>query len=295
MTVARRRTLIASAASLCAARRAAAGAGSADPHPDSCRPPRVARTGVRAGLRGTGYVPVLNVDVEMRFADSEPSGSPCSPTGSSASASTCSSRDRRSARRAAKARPRRPRSLFSGSSDPVAGGLVTNLARPAATSLACRSRHDDGVTRVVRAARRGRSGATHYALIWSPTNAAATMFVREIRRRASARVAPRGHEAPDLRSARPRSMRSRRAARRRHHRGKARSRRRSDRARRVRRGEAPPGHVLRGGLRRRWRTDVVRAELRGRVPARNLYVDRILKRRAAGDLAVEQPTAFDWS
>jgi len=201
VTAARRRTLlIAGAASLAVPRFA---------RPQARKPPRVGLLSPTApgardeaflqGMREHGYVPGANVDVEMRFAD-----------GKAERLSALADELVRlridvlvagstiggiAAKRATATIP----IVFAGSSDPVAGGLVTNLARPGGNVTGVSLALGDGVAgKWLELLAEVVPGATHYALIWSPTNAAATMFVREIRAAAAVRNAHlEAHEAPD--------------------------------------------------------------------------------------------------
>ena len=140
-------------------------------------------------LREHGYVPGANVDVEMRFADGMPERLPVLAdelvrlgvdvlvAGSTIGGIA--------AKRATATIP----IVFAGSSDPVAGGLVTHLARPGGNVTGVSLALGDGVAgKWLELLAEVVPGATHYALIWSPTNAAATMFVREIRTVAAANV-----------------------------------------------------------------------------------------------------------
>ena len=151
------------------------------------------------GLRDLGYVPGVNVDVEMRFADGRPERLPALAdelvrlgvdvlvAGSTIGA--------QAAKRATSTIP----IVFAGSSDPVAGRLVTNLARPGGNVTGVSLALGDGVAgKWLELLAEVVPGATHYALIWSSSNAAATMFVREIRAAAAARALRlEAHEAPD--------------------------------------------------------------------------------------------------
>ena len=71
--------------------------------------------------------------------------------------------------------------VFAGSSDPVAGGIVTNLARPegnvTGTSLAVGERFAGKWLELLREA---APRASHVAVLWSPSNPAAARFVEEI-------------------------------------------------------------------------------------------------------------------
>lgn len=201
MAVARRRTLlIAGAASLALPRLA---------RPQPHRRPRVGLLSPTArgardeafvqGLREHGYVPGANVDVEMRFADGMSERLPLLAgelvrlgvdvlvAGSTIGGIA--------AKRATATIP----IVFAGSSDPVAGGLVSNLARPGGNVTGVSLALGDGVAgKWLELLAEVVPGAAHYALVWSPTNAAATMFVREIRAASAARgLRLDAHEAPD--------------------------------------------------------------------------------------------------
>lgn len=84
----------------------------------------------RQGLRALGYVEGRNVVIEMRFADGRPERLPgliaeviTPPVDVLVVGATIGAR-------AAKSSGAGIPIVFAGSSDPVAGGIVTNLARP---------------------------------------------------------------------------------------------------------------------------------------------------------------------
>jgi len=136
---------------------------------------------VRA-LRDLGYVDGTNVRIEMRYAEGQPERLPklvdemvrlnvdVLVVGSTIGA--------RAAKKATTSIP----VVFAGSSDPVAGGIVTNLARPegniTGTSLAIGERF---AGKWVELLKEIAPRITHVAAIWSSSNASATRFVNALR------------------------------------------------------------------------------------------------------------------
>lgn len=133
------------------------------------------------GMRELGYVPGANVEVEMRFAEGKPERLPgfvdelirlrvdVLVAGSTIGAAA--------AKRATASIP----IVFAGSSDPVAGGLVTNLARPGGNVTGVSLALGDGVAgKWLELLREVAPRVEQVAVLWSSSNTAATMFVREL-------------------------------------------------------------------------------------------------------------------
>ncbi len=139
------------------------------------------------GLRELGYVEGRNVHIEMRFADGRPDRLPglveemirlrvdVLVVGATIGA--------RAAKNATTTIP----IVFAASSDPVAGGIVTNLARPegniTGTSLA---QSDDFAAKYLELLKQAAPNVSHFAVLWSSANPAATRFVRDLQ--AAARI-----------------------------------------------------------------------------------------------------------
>lgn len=139
------------------------------------------------GLRALGYVDGRNVSVEMRFAEGQPDRLPALidelvhlnvdalVVGATIGA------------RAAKAATASIPVVFAGSSDPLAGGIVTNLARPEAnltgTSLAIGERFAGKWLELLKEL---VPGTSRVAILWSSGNPAAVKFVDELRAAARA-------------------------------------------------------------------------------------------------------------
>ena len=132
-------------------------------------------------LRELGYVEGRNVHIEMRFAEGRPERLAglveemvrlrvdVLVVGATIGA--------RAAKKATTTIP----VVFAGSSDPVAGGIVTNLARPegnlTGTSLAL---SDGFAGKWLELLKQAAPGVSHIAALWSSTNAAAARFVRDL-------------------------------------------------------------------------------------------------------------------
>lgn len=135
----------------------------------------------RQGLRELGYIEGRDVVIEMRFAEGRPERLPALVeelirlnidvlvVGATIGA--------RAARNATATIP----IVFAGSSDPVAGGIVTNLARPGGNVTGFSTAYGDGFAgkwlELLAAAVPGLSRA---AALWSSSNAAASSFVSEL-------------------------------------------------------------------------------------------------------------------
>ncbi|HZM35020.1 MAG TPA: ABC transporter substrate-binding protein [Burkholderiales bacterium] len=153
------------------------------------------------GLRELGYVEGRNVRVEARFADGKPERLSALihelialdievlVVGATIGA------------RAAKTATRTIPVVFAGSSDPVAGGVVSNLARPEANITGLSFAASEGfagkwLELMVEAA----PGASPIAALWSSSNTSASRFVADLRSAALAlKVELAAHQAADLR------------------------------------------------------------------------------------------------
>jgi putative tryptophan/tyrosine transport system substrate-binding protein len=134
------------------------------------------------GLRELGYVDGRNVTIEMRFADGRPERLPALVNellglkvdvlvvGSTIGA--------RAAMQATSTIP----IVFAGASDPVAGGVVVNLARPQGNVTGLSLAYGDGFAgKWLELLKEAVPGVSHYAAVWSPSNSAAERFVMELR------------------------------------------------------------------------------------------------------------------
>lgn len=133
------------------------------------------------GLRELGYVDGQNVRIEMRSADGQRDRiaslvaelvrgeADVLVVGSTIGA------------RAAKAATTTLPIVFAGSSDPVAGGLVGNLARPGGNVTGVSLAYGGGLPgKWAELLRELVPGAARFALLWSSTNPAAAKFVDEV-------------------------------------------------------------------------------------------------------------------
>ena len=132
-------------------------------------------------LRELGYAEGRNLHIEMRFAEGRPERLPglveevirlridVLVVGSTIGA--------RAAKNATTTIP----VVFAGSSDPVLGGIVTNLARPegnlTGTSLAL---SDGFAGKWLELLKQAVPDVSHVAALWSSTNPAAARFVRDL-------------------------------------------------------------------------------------------------------------------
>lgn len=133
------------------------------------------------GLRELGYVEGHNVNIEMRFADGRPERLPglieevirlkvdVLVVGATIGA--------RAAKRATATIP----IVFAGSSDPVAGGIVANLARPEGNITGFSLAYGDGFAgKWLQLLKAAAPNVSHFAALWSSSNAAAARFVKEL-------------------------------------------------------------------------------------------------------------------
>ena len=138
-----------------------------------------------AGLRELGYVEGQTIHVDMRFAHGRPEllpilidqvlqlGVEVLVVGSTIGA------------RAAKQATGTVPVVFAGSSDPVAGGIVSNLARPEANLTGFSLAYGDGFAgKWLELLRQAAPGVVHFAALWSSSNSAAQRFVQELQQAA---------------------------------------------------------------------------------------------------------------
>jgi putative ABC transport system substrate-binding protein len=140
------------------------------------------------GLRDLGYADGNNVLIEMRFADGQPERLPglidemiqlkvdVLVVGATIGA--------RAAKKATTTIP----VVFAGSSDPVAGGIVTNLGRPEGNLTGTSTAYGDGIAgKWLQLLKEVAPNLSHFAALWSSSNAAAaTLFVDELQAAARA-------------------------------------------------------------------------------------------------------------
>jgi len=152
------------------------------------------------GLKELGYIEGQNVKVEMRFAGGKPERLDglvgelvklkvdVLVVGGTIGA--------KAAMRATSTIP----TVFAGSSDPVAGGIVSNLAHPGGNitgfSLAYGGQFAGKWLELLKQA---DPSVAQYAVLWSSSNAAATQFVNELKTAAqSLNVRVEAHHASNL-------------------------------------------------------------------------------------------------
>jgi putative ABC transport system substrate-binding protein len=132
-------------------------------------------------MRELGYVEGQNVRIEMRFAEGRPERLPklveelielkpdVLAVGSTIGA--------RAAKKATTTIP----IVFAGSSDPVAGGLVPNLAHPGGNITGFSLAYGDGFAgKWMELLKEAVPEVSHVAALWSSSNAAAVRFVKEL-------------------------------------------------------------------------------------------------------------------
>ena len=135
----------------------------------------------RKGMQALGWQEDRNVTIAMRFAEGRPERLPglveellalnldVLVAGSTIGA--------RAAKRATTTVP----IVFAGSSDPVAGGLVTNLRRPGGNITGFSLAYGDGFAgKWLELLKEAVPELSHAAMIWSSSNAAAKRFVKEV-------------------------------------------------------------------------------------------------------------------
>lgn len=133
------------------------------------------------GLRDLGYVEGQNISVELRFAEGQPERIPglldelirlkvdVLVVGATIGASA--------AKKATATIP----IVFAGSSDPVAGGIVAILARPGGNITGVSLAYGDGFAgKWLELLKEAAPNVSHFAALWSSSNAAAAKFVKEL-------------------------------------------------------------------------------------------------------------------
>jgi len=133
------------------------------------------------GLRELGYVDQDNVVLEMRFADGRPDRLPglvADVLGLKVDVLVVGATiGAQAAKNATTSIP----VVFAGSSDPVAGGIVTNLARPGANITGFSLAIGDGFAgKWLELLKETAPDLSRCAVLWSSSNASAARFVREI-------------------------------------------------------------------------------------------------------------------
>ena len=133
------------------------------------------------GLREHGYVDGSTAIVEMRFADGHPERlAPLVDELLRANVDVLvvgSTIGARAARQATATVP----IVFAGSSDPIAGGIVSNLARPAGNVTGVSLAFGDGVAgKWLELLKEAVPQVAHAAARWSSSNAASEAFVKEL-------------------------------------------------------------------------------------------------------------------
>ncbi len=144
-------------------------------------PPGPRNNAFLQGLRDLGYVEGYNVNIEMRFAEGRPERVPglveelirlkvdVLVVGSTIGA--------RAAKQATTTIP----IVFAGSSDPVAGGIVANLARPEGNITGFSLAYGDGFAgKWLELLKEATHNISHFAALWSSSNAAAARFVKDL-------------------------------------------------------------------------------------------------------------------
>ncbi len=154
----------------------------------------------RRGLRELGYMEGRDVTVEMRFAEGRPERLPglvqelidlkvdVLVVGATIGA------------RAAKDATTTIPIVFAGSSDPVAGGIVTNLQRPGGNITGFSLAYGDGFAgKWLELLKEAVPDLSDAAVLWSSSNSAAARFVKELQVAAAAlRVRLVVHHASNL-------------------------------------------------------------------------------------------------
>lgn len=152
------------------------------------------------GLRALGYVEGHNVRVEARFADGKPERLPALIQELIALDIEVLVVGATIGARAAKEATRTIPVVFAGSSDPVAGGVVSNLARPEANITGLSFAASGGFAgKWLELMQEAVPRATPIAALWSSSNASASRFVADLRGAALAlKVEVAAHHAADL-------------------------------------------------------------------------------------------------
>jgi len=133
------------------------------------------------GMRALGWEDGRNVTIAMRFAKGKPERLPglveellAQDPDVLVAGSTIGGR---AAKRATTTVP----IVFAGSSDPVAGGLVTNLRQPGGNITGFSLAYGDGFAgKWLELLKEAVPELSHAAMVWSSSNAAAKRFVKEV-------------------------------------------------------------------------------------------------------------------
>jgi putative ABC transport system substrate-binding protein len=152
------------------------------------------------GLRELGYVEGRSVDVAMRFGEGRPERLPALVDELIRSRVDVLVVGATIGARAAKKATMTIPIVFAGASDPVAGGIVANLARPEGNITGLSLAYGDGFAgKWLELLKEAATDVSHFAAIWSSSNSAAARFVQELEaaaRRFDARLDV--HHAADL-------------------------------------------------------------------------------------------------
>jgi putative ABC transport system substrate-binding protein len=133
------------------------------------------------GLRELGYVDGHNIIIEMRFADGRPERLPGLVADVIRSKVDVLVVGATIGARAAKSATTSMPIVFAGSSDPVAGGIVTNLARPEANITGLSLAIGEGFAgKWLELLKEAVPHASRCAALWSSSNASAARFVKEL-------------------------------------------------------------------------------------------------------------------
>lgn len=140
-----------------------------------------------AGLRELGYVEGRNIELAMRFADGKRERlRPLAGELVSLDLDVLVVGSTIGARAAKQATTTVP-IVFAGSSDPVAGGIVSNLARPGGNITGFSLAYGDGFAgKWLDLLKQAVPHLTRVAVIWSSSNPAASGYLDELRRAARA-------------------------------------------------------------------------------------------------------------
>jgi len=155
---------------------------------------------LREGLRDLGYVEGRNLDPTMRFADGKRERlDPLVRELVGLDPDVLVVGSTIGGRAAKKATTTIP-IVFAGSSDPVAGGLVSNLARPGGNITGFSLAYGKAFAgKWLELLKELTPGISHYAALWSSANPSAVRFVEELRRAAQVlNVTLDVHHARDL-------------------------------------------------------------------------------------------------
>jgi putative tryptophan/tyrosine transport system substrate-binding protein len=133
------------------------------------------------GLRELGYVEGQNVSIEMRFAEGQPERLPGLVNELSRLKVDVLVVGATIGARAAKNATTTIPIVFAGSSDPVAGGIVANLAHPGGNITGISLAYGDGFAgKWLELLKEAVPNASHFSALWSSSNAAAARFVKEL-------------------------------------------------------------------------------------------------------------------